>query len=510
MVCTVRRLSLLALLFGLMLPLLGVTVVRAATITVSTITDAIHSPGCATDGFSQPCSLRDTVLFANANPGTTITLPAGIYTLTIPPDANDDATTGDLNLTASATINGADAATTIIQASTTDSSAGIDRVITTGNTGPNNITLNDLTIRNGRRASSEIDGGGGISVSLGSIVILNRCVVSGNLVTSSTSPLYGGGIDNSGTITLNDTMVVGNIVAGAGNAGGGIENRLGSTMTLNNTTVSNNIAIGGSNGGGIDNEGLLNIRNSIMSGNRAESGGGIASRSGLQGLTLINSTVNGNTAMFGGGLYSGDDRIAITNSTISGNTASLGYGGALYIFPALETTTVNNSTIAGNSSGVALAGSSRALILRNSLLANSTANCSGPLVSYDYNLSSDWSCATLTQPHDLNNVNPLVGPLANNGGPTQTHALLSDSPAIDRIPATGVNCPATDQRGVARPQNSACDIGAYEVVLNPAPVTRPGGSPDPNAPPPPAPPPRTGIPPAGPGVNPPAPLPPHR
>lgn len=82
---TVGRLSLPALIFELMLPLLGITVVRAATVTVTTTIDAIHSPGCATDGVTPPCSLRDTVLFANANPGTTITLPAGIYTLTIPP-----------------------------------------------------------------------------------------------------------------------------------------------------------------------------------------------------------------------------------------------------------------------------------------------------------------------------------------------------------------------------------------------------------------------------------------
>jgi hypothetical protein len=103
--------------------------------------------------------------------------------------------------------------------------------------------------------------------------------------------------------------------------------------------------------------------------------------------------------------------------------------------------------------------------LRNTILSNApSANCFqglGTLVSSGNNLSSDATCAaSLTGPGDLNNTNPLLGPLANNGGPTQTHALLAGSPAIDA--AGGCPPPATDQRGVVRPQGSACDIGSFE------------------------------------------------
>ena len=143
------------------------------------------------------------------------------------------------------------------------------------------------------------------------------------------------------------------------------------------------------------------------------------------------------------------------------------------------------------------------LSLVNSLLANLTANCAGASSpsSSDYNLSSDASCTSFTQPHDMQNVNPLIGPLANNGGPTQTHALLPGSPAVDRIPAVGANCPAIDQRGIARPQGLACDIGAYEATPAVAPVSRPSDPLSPTGPPQPVPLPRSGISPAGTGVN---------
>ena len=133
MLRAVRRLCLAALFFGLMLPMLTVQIVHAATVTVTTTDDFIHSPGCATDGFTQPCSLRDTILYANANTGTIISIPVGVYTLTIPPNSANNATTGDLNLTASMTINGAGADATIIQASTGNSNAGIDRIFAVDN-----------------------------------------------------------------------------------------------------------------------------------------------------------------------------------------------------------------------------------------------------------------------------------------------------------------------------------------------------------------------------------------
>jgi hypothetical protein len=82
----------------------------------------------------------------------------------------------------------------------------------------------------------------------------------------------------------------------------------------------------------------------------------------------------------------------------------------------------------------------------------------GTIVSNGHNLDGDGTCG-LGEPTDLPGTDPLLGPLADNGGPSETHALLPGSPAIDAGPPT---CEATDQRGVPRPQEAACDIGAYE------------------------------------------------
>ena len=103
------------------------------------------------------------------------------------------------------------------------------------------------------------------------------------------------------------------------------------------------------------------------------------------------------------------------------------------------------------------------LTLVNTIISGNTSssgnNCSGAITSQGHNLASDGTCV-LVATGDLSGMDPLLGPLQNNGGSTQTHALLSGSPAID----AGDNkvCPAADQRGVARPQGATCDIGAYE------------------------------------------------
>jgi hypothetical protein len=97
-------------------------------------------------------------------------------------------------------------------------------------------------------------------------------------------------------------------------------------------------------------------------------------------------------------------------------------------------------------------------------VANSTSgpNCTGPInESRGYNLDSGTTCG-LTKTTDLTNTNAMLGSLANNGGPTLTMALLPGSPAIDHGGTAANGCPATDQRGVSRPQGPACDIGAYE------------------------------------------------
>jgi len=168
----------------------------------------------------------------------------------------------------------------------------------------------------------------------------------------------------------------------------------------------------------------------------------------------------------------------VTNATLSGN--SVGPGGA-YQRPCSGTapsgdrsalaagggrTTVLYSTIAGNADGIVAA--SGTVTLGGTIVAGSTSgpNCTGTInETSGYNLDSGTSCG-FSLPSDITGTEPSLGPLASNGGPTQTQALQPGSPAIDHGGTSAAGCPATDQRGQGRPDEpgdgGACDIGAYE------------------------------------------------
>lgn len=129
--------------------------------------------------------------------------------------------------------------------------------------------------------------------------------------------------------------------------------------------------------------------------------------------------------------------------------------------------TLTNVTINANAAvtdgGGIFVDSASSVAMKNTIIANSSGapDCTGTTItSPGHNLDSDNSCS-LTGAGDLPDRDPLLGPLASNGGPTQTHALNAGSPAIDA--ADNVGCPSTDQRGVARPQGPTCDIGAFEL-----------------------------------------------
>jgi hypothetical protein len=179
-------------------------------------------------------------------------------------------------------------------------------------------------------------------------------------------------------------------------------------------------------------------------------------------VTISNSTFASNSTSYdGGGLYNVfGGTTTITNSTFASNAGDNG-GGGLYNFQG--TVTVSNSTFANNSSGGGLANRDGATTsIGASIVANNAGGNCFSLNDQGYNLSSDNSCS-FTASTDQQNTDPkLASSLANNGGPTQTLALQTGSPAIDQIPVA--QCPATDQRGTARPDESesACDIGAYE------------------------------------------------
>jgi hypothetical protein len=241
---------------------------------------------------------------------------------------------------------------------------------------------------------------------------------------------------------------------------------------MSGMTVMNG-ASPGNYGGGIYNYGVLTVTSSIFSGNSAYYGAAIYNASGM--VTITNSTLSGNSAtIYAGGIFNDKGTLTITNSTLSGNSAG-GNGGGIYNFGTL---TITNSTFSANSAGYGGGFFNEiTATVKNTLLANeSSRNCYnvGTFNSAGYNLSDDDSCSALfTGIADRNNTAAGLDPngLQNNGGPTPTIAILPTSPAFNIIPlsptnyctaADGTTPIATDQRGVTRPQVSACDIGAFE------------------------------------------------
>jgi hypothetical protein len=243
----------------------------------------------------------------------------------------------------------------------------------------------------------------------------------------------------------------------------------GAHVTLSGMTFRNGVALAG---GGIWNFGILTVNRSTISGNLAKgSAGGLFN----VGTATINaSTISGNVVLndcgpihcskLGAGVENDiGSNLIVNNSTISGNAygAILSWGSVI----------ISNSTIAGNTSpgnggGIAIVGGT--VTLQNTLLAN-TGNCFGTITSNGYNLSSDNTC-NFSGPGDMNNIDPQLGSLQYNGGPTQTMALPSGSPAIDAGNPSGCtdnlgHLLKTDQRGKPRPDpedTDGCDMGAYE------------------------------------------------
>ena len=237
------------------------------------------------------------------------------------------------------------------------------------------------------------------------------------------------------------------------------------TFTLQALTITNGSAgLSGEGGGLFNKSGMVNISNSTFSGNSAASqGGGLFNESGT--VNINNSTFSGNSAphVSGGGLGN-VGTVTISNSTFANNSAFEG-GGLIN----RGTVTISNSTFANNSGdevGGGLINGATVNISRSIVANNPGGDCLNfaTITDQGYNVSSDSSCG-LTDTSSLQNTDPKLGPLASNGGPTQTMALLKGSPAIDAIPLSSSLYPRTDQRGHKRPDNpheSAWDIGAYE------------------------------------------------
>jgi uncharacterized repeat protein (TIGR01451 family)/CSLREA domain-containing protein len=315
-----------------------------------------------------------------------------------------------------------------------------------------------------------ITGAGENLAATGDLDISDDLTING--ASTSTTIVDGGGLDRvfdiapngqSPTVTIQNLTIRKGKATGA--AGGAILITRG-TVTLTACSLTDNQA--DVNGGAIANVGgSLTVNTSTLNANSATGNGGGLFNVGT--ATLTRSTISGNSAsVLGGGLYNGGTA-TLTNSTLSGNNATLQGGGVYNANTVSSSATISFSTLAFNiapsGGGVYNAGG---VTLTSTLLgSNSGGNCVGPITSGGFNLDSDGSCA-LNAATDQNNIDPLLGPLASNGGPTATHALMTGSPAIDTASSTGY--PEQDQRGVTRPADgnndgsAISDIGAYEAT----------------------------------------------
>ncbi len=312
----------------------------------------------------------------------------------------------------------------------------------------------------------EISGNGASSVfQVGSGV---TATIAGLTIIDGTSGV-GGGINNAGTLAVNDCTLSGNTATADGNGiggGGGIENT--GTLSVTNSTLSYNSATAGF-GGGIDNNGTATVTYSTLSGNSAGSGGGIYNS---DSLTVSNSTLAGNLAGAGGGGIRNDGTAAVISSTLLANAVGDGPGGGIDNFNSV---TVTSSTLSANSASSAGGGvftaNRSAVIFANTIVATNNAmlgpDVDGTVTSAGCNLiGSDAGASGFTAKTDILGVDPQLGSLQYNGGPTETMVLLPDSPAIHAATTAsypGTTTPiTTDQRGFAL-DSSAPDIGAFQT-----------------------------------------------
>ena len=397
-----------------------VTVTNASDVVngdTSSISALIASPGA--DGIS----LREAVTAANNTPGAdivdflvstfatpqTITLAGGELAL------SDPTTTWISGPAVGVTISGGNASRIFS--------------ISSGAT----AALSDLTITGGKETGPAIVGGGLLN---DGTTTLTHCIVSGNIANE------GAGLWSDGVITLIACTITGNTAVGGIGSGYGGGLTIYGIATLTDSTISGNSA---NLAAGVLNYGSISMTNCTVSGNSsAGKGGGIYAYYAT--TTLANCTVSGNTAATSGaGVMTGQSSTTtILNSTISGNTASSGSGGGIAIVSG-SVTILANAIVAGNSAGVGGNDVSGVVSSNGTNLIGKTDGSSGWIASD--------LIGTVAAP-----LNPLLSALGNFGGPTQTMALLPNSPAINAGDLSFA--PTTDQRGLPRFGNT--DIGAFE------------------------------------------------
>jgi hypothetical protein len=412
---------------------------------------------------------------------TSIQVPAGAYE-------------ENVFVVRSLSITGAGADVTVVQGSGAASVFFIMKGIT--------VSLSGLTITGG--TGSDLGDGNTYG---GGILNGGALTMAESVITNNRATIGGGIISVEGSLHLVDSTIADNHAKAAG---GGIANLEGE-LTVENSTIRDNSADTGggilaymsmvkvsnsviranqaaSSGGGLYVEtefqqpGRVSIERSTIHDNSAESAGGIYTRFGS--LEVDQSTISANRAdEAGGGIYAELGNVGIIRSTLSGNEAQ--QGGAIYCY-FTRVTYIGYNTISENraqAGGGLFAELTMYALSYNILSRNVGGACSGnaTLLEADHNLVEDDSCSGV----QAISGDPMLSPLADNGGPTQTYVLLPGSPAIDAIPMGTEACAdptasiakggtiftdpemrhtyGNDQRGVTRPQGAGCDIGAYEV-----------------------------------------------
>jgi RTX calcium-binding nonapeptide repeat (4 copies) len=419
----------------------GIAVLAPVPAGAATITPTVFVDDLTVNG---NCTLREALVAANTNApldgcaagsgADVIQLQAGTYQLTLQGVGEDAAATGDLDIVSDVTVQGVGPQATTVAGAWAASTDRIFHLLTTGTDG----AINGLTIR---------DGGGdqnaaGVLV-LGPDVSLQMAGVA--LTSNETTGDVGALWNDGGTVAVRDAVVSANSAA---NCCSSIANTPG-TMTLERVTIDGNTSVDDS---GVYSDAALTVIDSTISGNITTGaldteGAGFLINGGT--TSIVNSTISGNASSTdGGGIFLDSGTLTVNNATVTGNTADsdadgTGDGGGIRQ-QGTGVVTVSNTIIAGNTD-----------------TGGQAPDCSGTVTSGGHNLlRATAGCTFASGTGDLVGPDPLLGPLADNGGPTLTHALASGSPAVN---AGGPSCAATDQRGA--PRSGVCDIGAYELTF---------------------------------------------
>ena len=465
-----------------------------ATVTVSNNLDMVNGDTATIDALinndgGDGISIREAIEATNNSPG------ADELNFDFGHDGPETIllTTGELRIFQALTISGAAPGAITIDAQQQSRIMRIDNF----NTSVDNfaVTLSGLTMTGGHTLTAGGTGGAILAANL--YLFINDSIIEGNYTSGSTA--WGGAIFSEGYVTVSNSTFRDNYTTGNNAVGGAIFAR--GDVTLNDSNITNNHTTGASaNAGGLRSNGKVVLLRSTVSGNWTEgdeaSGGGIEA---VGDIILTQSTVSGNATFgdgsFGGGMFTFHG-VDLTHSTISGNrtSGSNAAGGGIRVSRQVS---ITQSTITDN--WTELSGVTGGGLYQTNYSNNFPVTITGTIIAgnragggdadlktdpqstktVDYSLigvTTGSGITAITGIGNLLDVNPTLGPLADNGGPTMTHALLAGSPAIDAgdpgAVAGMLTVPLYDQRGVPYARvfdgdgagGLRIDIGAYEFI----------------------------------------------